>query len=211
MTTIRARGQLPKRPIVRTWQDAGLIGAGLALLVLSALPVHEHSLWLVERDVFRVINNHTVLPFTAVWVVMQLGNILAVPAAALAAAITRRWRLAAGMLVGGVATYELAKVVKKIVVRGRPSALLDDVRIRGTAALGRGYVSGHAAVVVLLAVLAWPYLGRRGRVAVVIIGSFVCLARVYVGAHLPLDIVGGAALGLAVAGAVRLILGRPAT
>jgi membrane-associated phospholipid phosphatase len=211
MTTIRARGQLPKRPIVRTWQDAGLIGAGLALLVLSALPVHEHSLWLVERDVFRVINNHTVLPFTAVWVVMQLGNILAVPAAALAAAITRRWRLAAGMLVGGIATYELAKVVKKIVVRGRPSALLDDVRIRGTAALGRGYVSGHAAVVVLLAVLAWPYLGRRGRVAVVIIGSFVCLARVYVGAHLPLDIVGGAALGLAVAGAVRLILGRPAT
>jgi membrane-associated phospholipid phosphatase len=103
------------------------------------------------------------------------------------------------------------KVVKKIVVRGRPSELLDDVRIRGTAALGRGYVSGHAAVVVLLAVLAWPYLGRRGRIGVLIVGSFVCLARVYVGAHLPLDIVGGASLGLAMAGAVRLILGRPAT
>ena len=38
----------------------------------------------------------------------------------------------------------------------------------------------------------------------------VCLARVYVGAHLPLDIVGGAALGLAVGGAVRLMLGHPA-
>jgi membrane-associated phospholipid phosphatase len=38
----------------------------------------------------------------------------------------------------------------------------------------------------------------------------VCLARLYVGAHLPLDVVGGAALGLAVAGLVRLVLGRPA-
>jgi undecaprenyl-diphosphatase len=37
----------------------------------------------------------------------------------------------------------------------------------------------------------------------------VCLARVHVGAHLPLDVVGGAALGLAVAGAVRLALGHP--
>jgi undecaprenyl-diphosphatase len=37
----------------------------------------------------------------------------------------------------------------------------------------------------------------------------VALARVYVGAHLPLDVLGGVALGLAVAGAVRLIFGRP--
>jgi hypothetical protein len=32
---------------------------------------------------------------------------------------------------------------------------------------------------------------------------------VHVGAHLPLDLVGGAALGLAVAGAARLAFGRP--
>jgi undecaprenyl-diphosphatase len=37
----------------------------------------------------------------------------------------------------------------------------------------------------------------------------VCLARVHVGAHLPLDVVGGAALGVAVAGVVRLVVGRP--
>jgi undecaprenyl-diphosphatase len=31
----------------------------------------------------------------------------------------------------------------------------------------------------------------------------------YVGAHLPLDMIGGAGLGLAVGGLVRLLLGRP--
>jgi glycosyltransferase 2 family protein len=36
----------------------------------------------------------------------------------------------------------------------------------------------------------------------------VCLARIYVGAHLPLDVLGGIALGLAIGAAVRLAFGR---
>jgi membrane-associated phospholipid phosphatase len=210
MSVVRLRRRAPGRPVVRLPRDVLLVVGGGALLVLSALPVHPDSITGVERGAFRVINDHTVLPFMVVWTIMQLGNFFAVPVAALAAAAWRRWRLALGMLVGGVVTYYLAKVVKKIVERGRPSSLLDDVHIRGTASLGRGFVSGHAAVVTLLVVLAWPYLGRRARIVVVALAVFVCLARVYVGAHLPLDVVGGAALGLAVAGLVRLLLGRPA-
>lgn len=187
-----------------------LLTGGIVLLVLSALPVDQRSVPPAERAVFRLVNDHTALPFVVVWAVMQLGNIVTVPVAALLAAIARKWRLAAGMLLGGMAAYVLAKVVKGIVVRGRPAALLSDVEIRGADPLGRGYPSGHAAVVTLLAVLAWPYLGRRGRIAVLVAAVFVCLARMYVGAHLPLDIVGGAALGLAIGGAVRLLLGRPA-
>jgi undecaprenyl-diphosphatase len=80
----------------------------------------------------------------------------------------------------------------------------------GGLAHGLGFVSGHTAVATALAAIAWPYLGRRWRAVVVIAAVLVALARVYVGAHLPLDVLGGAALGLAVAGLVRLILGRPA-
>jgi undecaprenyl-diphosphatase len=100
--------------------------------------------------------------------------------------------------------------VKGLVPRGRPDGLLADVIIRGAEAHGRGFVSGHAAVLAALAAVAWPWLGRRGRITVSVLVVVVSLTRVYVGAHLPLDVVGGAALGLLVAGAVRLLFGRPA-
>jgi undecaprenyl-diphosphatase len=209
VTTLRRPAHADRPSIIRTWHDAVLIGVGAIALVLSALPVSAHSISSAETDVFRALNNHTVLPFTVVWVVMQLGNFVAVPIAALAAAVLRRTRLALAIVFGGLMTYYLAKVVKSIVERGRPAGVLDDVHIRGAASAGRGYVSGHAAVVTLLVVLVWPYVGRPWRAAAVAAALFVCLARVNVGAHLPLDIVGGAAVGLAVGGVTRLIFGRP--
>ena len=39
--------------------------------------------------------------------------------------------------------------------------------------------------------------------------TVVFFTRMYVGAHLPLDMVGGAALGVAVGALVRLLLGVP--
>jgi undecaprenyl-diphosphatase len=194
----------------RGWVEVALVGLGALLLVLSALPVDADRVSAAEAAVFRVLNGPTVLPFLLVWPVMQLGNIVAVPVVAAIAAALRRWRLAAAALLAGVGVYVLAKVVKGIVVRGRPDGLLEDVVVRGDAAQGRGFVSGHAAVVVALVAVAWPWLGTRGRIACAALAGAVCWARVYVGSHLPLDVVGGAGLGLAVAGVVLLLVGRPA-
>jgi membrane-associated phospholipid phosphatase len=197
-------------PVLRGWPDVALVAGGAALLLVAALPVDPDHVPDAEAAVFRVVNGTTVLPFVLVWPVMQLGNVLVVPASVLVAAAFRRWRLAVELLIAGTATYLAAKVVKGIWPRGRPDGLLADVVIRGAEAHGRGFVSGHAATLTALAAVAWPWLGRRGRIGVAVLVVVVCLARVYVGAHLPLDVVGGAALGLAVAGVVRLLFGRPA-
>jgi undecaprenyl-diphosphatase len=199
----------PARTVTRGWADVAVVLVGGSVLVLSALPVHRSSVSTAEAEVFSLLNGRTVLPFVVVWPVMQLGNALVVPASAFLAAAFRRWWLAVELLVAGAGTYLLAKVVKGWVPRGRPSGLLSDVVIRGAEAHGRGFVSGHAATLAALATVAWPWLGRRGRIAVVAVLVIVCLTRVYVGAHLPLDVVGGAALGIAVGGCVRLLMGRP--
>jgi undecaprenyl-diphosphatase len=141
---------------------------------------------------------------------MQLGNLLVVPAAVLAALAFRRWRLAGGLALAGAGVYVLAKVVKRFVERGRPSDVLDDVVVRGAAPHGLGFVSGHIAVITSLALVAWPWLPRWGRWAAGLAVAAVFFTRMYVGAHLPLDMVGGAALGVAVGALVRLLLGVPA-
>jgi undecaprenyl-diphosphatase len=194
---------------VRRARDAVPALVGALVLVLAALPVERTSVPAAEAAVFRAVNGVDVLPFVLVWPVMQLGNVLVVPASALVAAALRRWRLAAGLLLGGVGTYLAAKAVKDVVVRGRPDGLLADVVVRGAAAQGRGFLSGHAAVVVTVLTVAWPWLGRRARIAGVVLAALVCLARVWTAAHLPLDVVGGAGLGLLVGSLVLLVVGRP--
>ena len=199
----------PRSARTRGLPDLALVVVGLVALVLASLQVDAREVPGAEATVFGVLNGTTVLPFVVVWPVMQLGNVLVVPASALVAAGFRQWWLALELLVAGLGTYVAAKVVKGIWPRGRPDDLLADVVVRGAAALGRGFVSGHAATLTALAVVAWPWLSRRGRIVVAVLVTVVCLSRVYVGAHLPLDVLGGAALGLAVAGAVRLVMGHP--
>lgn len=198
------------RTVGRGWPEVALLAGGAAVLLLAMLSVDPGRVPDAEAAVFRVVNGTTVLPFLLVWPVMQLGNVTVVPVSALVATYLRRRRLAVELLVAGLGAYIAAKIVKGIWPRGRPDELLTEVVLRGAAAHGRGFVSGHAATLTALAVVAWPVLGRRGRIALVVLVVLVCLSRVYVGAHLPLDVVGGAGLGLAVGGLVRLLFGRPA-
>jgi undecaprenyl-diphosphatase len=199
------------REIGRRWSDLVWLVLGAALLLLSALPVHADSISDLEAAAFRLVNDLPSLPFAVVWVPMQLGNLLVVPAAVLVALVARRFRLAIGLALAGGGVYALAKVVKHFVLRGRPETVLDDVVVRGAAAHGLGFVSGHIGVVTALALVAAPWLPRRGRWALAAAVAAVFLSRMYVGAHLPLDMIGGAGLGLAVGGGVRLLLGRPVT
>ena len=109
---------------------------------------------------------------------------------------------------GSGSAWALSKLVKQMVRRPRPAALVSGVRTRGRAASGLGYLSGHAGVAVALGTAAFPRLGPSGRAVVAAVVPVVGLSRIYVGAHLPLDVAGGSGLGLAVEAAVALV-GHP--
>ena len=183
--------------------------AASALLILSALPIRRRSVSAFEVRVFHWINDLPSFLYNPVWAVMQLGNFFVIPVAALIAVVARRFRLALDIVLAGGAAWLLAKVLKAIVVRGRPAELLHDVVLRHAPAAGHGYVSGHAAVAVALATVLHPYLGPVGRKLAIVAALGVCFARVYVGAHLPLDVVGGAAMGWALGSLVHLLFGAP--
>ncbi len=199
-------GRSPHRHVV----DLAVLGAGVLLLALSSLLLDGRQVPEPELAVFRAVNRVPGIPFAMAWAPMQLGNVVAVPAAALVALVVRRYRAALALAAAGLSAWVLGKVVKGLVERGRPGALVEAAVLRDAPAGGLGFVSGHAAVAVALATTAWPYLGRWGRVAAAGLAALVCVLRLYVGAHLPLDVVGGAGLGLVAGAAVHLLVGRPA-
>ncbi len=163
-----------------------------------------------EAGAFHFLNRLPAWLYPVMWAPMQLGNLLVVPAAAIVAAIVRKWRLAAAVLVSGAAKFLFSALIKDAVVRHRPGAFVDDVTLRGgTHALGQGFVSGHATIAAAIATLIHPYLGARGRVLAWTGAALVCIGRMYVGAHLPLDVAGGAALGVAIGSALNLLFGVP--
>jgi undecaprenyl-diphosphatase len=158
----------------------------------------------VEAGLFRSVNALPDRWAGPVWIVMQGGALATVPAAAATAWTCGRPTLARRLLVGGVATWGLAKVVKLAFQRPRPAGLLAQTRRRGRNERGLGFVSGHAGVAASLCSAALPEFGAGGRAAVVATAVSVAAARIYVGAHLPLDVLGGAALGVAIEAAVEL-------
>jgi glycosyltransferase 2 family protein len=171
-----------------------IVGA-VASVVTTAL-ARSREIHPAEHQTFRSINDlpDTVLP--PVFVVMQAGSYGAVFVAAAGLQRLGRPRLAAAALVSGTAAWLGCKVVKRQVGRGRPSAHLDGVTTRGPGESGLGFPSGHSAVAFTLAALTVDEVPRAWRPVIWAAAATVAWSRVYVGAHLPLDVVGGAAIGL---------------
>jgi undecaprenyl-diphosphatase len=184
------------------------VGAAALLVTAMAAAARRDRVGPCEAKTFRAVNGLPDSIYVPTWVVMQLGTLGAAPAVAGAAWVAGEGELAVRLLASGASTWALSKLVKRIVRRSRPAVLMAGTRCRGRQAAGLGYLSGHAGVAVALGSTALPRLGPAGRALVMTAIPIVGLSRMYVGAHLPLDVAGGAALGLAVNAAVALI--RPA-
>ena len=181
------------------------LGAGAAALLVTALAVRRDRVGPAEAAAFRAVNELPGRLYPPAWVVMQLGTLGAAPTAAGVAWLAGDRELAGRLLAGGTSAWALSKVVKRLARRPRPASLLPGTRLRGREATGLGYLSGHAAVAVALGAAAFPRLGTAGRAATLGAVPAVGLTRIYVGAHLPLDVAGGAALGLMINAALRIV------
>jgi undecaprenyl-diphosphatase len=186
-----------------------LLGIGLLVLVVTTLAARD-DLTSAEEQIFRLVNELPQGVYSFVWPFMQYGTFITIPVLVAIALVCRRYRLAIALALAGVGVYLLALVVKQMVERGRPGALLTGVEARETfAAESLGFPSGHAAVAAALTVVVAAYLSVRWAIAAILLGAVVIFGRIYVGAHLPLDVIGGAALGVVAGSAVVLIVRPP--
>jgi glycosyltransferase 2 family protein len=156
-----------------------------------------------EIAAFEAINGLPEAFFRPTWVVMQTGSLAGVFAAAGLAAFGRRPATAIRLASIGTAVWAGAKVTKHFVKRGRPAATLASCRELGRPQSGLGYPSGHAAVAATLATIITPLLPPRWRAVAWVVAVSTGVSRIYVGAHLPLDVVGGFAGGMAAGSAAR--------
>lgn len=182
------------------WPDA----AAAAVLALSAVEARRGVVGPVEAEAFQRLNGLPDAAHLPVAALMQAGSFGAVGAAAAVAVGLGERPLAARLAIGGTTAWLSAKVVKRRVGRGRPASV-GAARILGRPAGGLGFPSGHAAVASAMATVVSASVSRPARLAACVLAATVGASRVYVGAHLPHDVVGGTALGVLVGrGALRL-------
>ena len=185
------------------------VSAATVVIAVSWAMVNRPDIPAAEEHAFRIVNDAPSALWPLLWPVMQLGNLAApVIVAGLAALRWRGWRPVAALVAAGYGAWGAAQIIKTLVARDRPDVLLHDVVVRESAE-GLGFVSGHTAIATAMVTVVWPYLGRRGRAAMVILDAMVALGRLHAGAHLPLDVIGGVAIGVLVGLATSTLLGLP--
>ena len=193
-----------RRPVAALWVAA----AGLVLTIIASLGALDGAVSGAERAVFRAINGLPDWLERTMWALQLLGVLVTPVVVAVVVLLTRRWRPALALLL--LVPLKLVterQVLKKLVERQRPGQNEPGAVLRDVPPAGLSYPSGHAIIAAGMLVILWPYLGRTGRVIATLLALGVGVARVYLGAHNPLDVVAGFGLGLLLGGLLTFLVG----
>ena len=190
----------------RIRRDLVVLATCLAVFVVCAVIAADGRVGPVERAAFQAVNGLPDWLYGPMLLFQYLG-VLAMPlVVAVGALAFRRWRLAAALALVVPCKLALERVVKLLVQRERPGTTVAEAVLRGVHPAGLSFVSGHAIITFAIAGLLALVLPRRWAVVAFVLATLNAVARVYLGAHNPLDVVGGAAVGLAIAAALDLVL-----
>jgi undecaprenyl-diphosphatase len=179
---------------------------GLGVLVAAGLVARTGTVGGPERSIFHAINDSPSWLYRPAWVFEQFGNLVVAFVVVAAFAVGRRSpRVAALAVAAVIAKLAAERIVKQVVERHRPAVTVAGTIRRGNVPVGGlSFVSGHAVITAAMAMILGPMLPGRWRVLpwAIVLGNG--LARIFVGAHNPLDVVGGVGLGILIGGVLTV-------
>lgn len=203
----------------RAWMTTGAVALVVAVVAGIIASSGEVPGW--EEAIFHAVNDLPDGLEAPMWVV-QLAGLLFVPlGVAVVAAVFRKWWLVLALVAFVPLKLLVEKgIVKQLVERKRPGTTIcgHDAsdpsafdatcgNFRGDVPLdGLSFVSGHAIIAWGVTALLWTVLPGRWRWIPVVVASLNAIARVYLGAHNPLDVIGGGAIGVAIAAVLLLAI-----
>jgi undecaprenyl-diphosphatase len=156
--------------------------------------VHHRAGWL--NPVFEALSYAG--RFGLIWIGIAL----------LLAVLYRRWGLLALTAIAIAVTDVAVAALKALIDRPRPPLRYAEPEPLVRTPHDASFPSGHAATSFVAATML-SFAFPRLRAPFALLAAAVAFSRVYVGVHYPLDVVGGAVLGVLVAVAVcRLVAAR---
>lgn len=183
----------------------GFIVSTLVLTVSTMLVVTGRGNSNFEVAVFSIINNLSNSLQPLFLVITTFGTEYVLAPVLLVLWYVRRYRTALFAVISAGAAYVITRMMKSIIASDRPYVALADVHHRATE-LTYAFPSGHTAFAAALATLLVIEFGGRWRWAACLWIILVAISRIYLGVHSPLDVVGGAALGVSAAISVHFLL-----
>jgi len=203
----------PKRParVPRAWAAGLLAALGAVLFGVSAVLLKTGTTgW--DESLFRLLND---VPAAAASVLTPLSHLflpagIVIVIVLIIGYVLIRDRSILPVVTGvaaAVAAWLLAHAAKAIADRPRPYQVMADAVLRQAPAHGTSFPSSHTAVTLAVAIALVPFLARPLAAAGIGYAVLVGWSRIYLGVHYPLDILGGAGIGMATGGLILLALG----
>jgi undecaprenyl-diphosphatase len=111
---------------------------------------------------------------------------------------SQRLEILRALAVALVLAEVMSQVMKRLADQPRPLSVISglDNHDYPTDPHGNAYPSAHTALVVAAVSALWPWMSWPQRIIGVAFALLVACNRIYIGAHWPLDVIGGAAIGL---------------